>query len=90
MQVLLQIIVFPVCFQQLRCFAVTNVTAKSWKELFVFTVKKKKQIKRKLAPTRKRKKNTIYFEDIQIVGIHNIIIKKDMWILFSIFFNLPL
>lgn len=36
-------------------------------------------MKRKLAPARKRNKNTIYFEDIQIVGIHNIIIEKDMW-----------
>lgn len=42
-------------------------------------------MKRKLAPASKRNKNTIYFEDIQIVGIHNIIIKKDMWIFFSIY-----
>lgn len=38
MQVNLQITVFTVCFQKLRFFAVTIV--QSWKELFVFMVKK--------------------------------------------------
>lgn len=93
MQLFLQIIVFTVCFQKLRCFTVTNVTAKSWKELLVLLVsimvkkKKKKQMKRKLAPARKRNKNTIYFEDIQIVGIHSITIKKNMC---SVFFFFPI
>lgn len=70
MQVYLQITVFTVCLQELRWFAVTNV--QSWKELFVFMVKKANEEKVSSCLETEQKHNLVWSHPIHSINTKNV------------------